>query len=47
MVNTFVLQEHPCVDNAAAAYRDLYGGKMGLRNIYMDGAKVAVDNTIL
>lgn len=46
MVNTFVVQEYPCVDKAAAAYRYMYGGKMAIRNIYLDGAEVVVDSTI-
>lgn len=46
MVNTFLIQEYPCVDKAAAAYRYMYGGKMTIRNIYVDGITVEVDNTI-
>ncbi|MFH0885301.1 MAG: hypothetical protein V1861_06340 [Candidatus Micrarchaeota archaeon] len=46
MVNTFVMQEYPCVDKAAAAYKYMYGGKMAIRNIYLEGATVVLDNTI-
>jgi hypothetical protein len=46
MVNTFVMQEYPCVDKAAAAYRYMYDGKMTVRNIYLKVATVIVDNTI-
>ncbi|MCI0503704.1 hypothetical protein L0Y65_03255 [Candidatus Micrarchaeota archaeon] len=46
MVNTFVMNEYPCVDKAAAAYRYLYGGRMPIRNIYLEGADVVVDSTI-
>jgi hypothetical protein len=46
MVNTFVTEEYPCVDKAAAAYKYMYGGKMAIRNIYLDGADVKVDSTI-
>jgi hypothetical protein len=46
MVNTFVMEEYPCVDKAAAAYKYLYGGRMAIRNIYMNGTTVEVDSTI-
>jgi hypothetical protein len=46
MVNTFVMNEYPCVDKAAAAYKYMYGGKMSIRNIYLEGANVVVDSTI-
>ncbi|MFH0737139.1 MAG: hypothetical protein V1827_00650 [Candidatus Micrarchaeota archaeon] len=46
MVNTFVSEEYPCVDKAAAAYRDIYGGTMTIRNIYLDESQVVADNTI-
>ncbi len=46
MTNTFVKEEYPCVDKAAAAYRHFHEGRMPIRNIYMDGAGVVVDNTI-
>jgi hypothetical protein len=46
MVNTFVMQEYPCVDKAAAAYKYMYEGKMTIRNIYLEGTTVEVDNTI-
>ncbi len=45
MINSFVKEEHPCADKAAAAYKYLYEGKMSIRNIYMDGASVVVDIT--
>jgi len=46
MVNTFVKEEYPCVDKAAAVYKYLYEGKMRVRNIYLDGENVVVDNSI-
>jgi hypothetical protein len=46
MVNTFVIQEYPCVDKAAAAYRYMYGGNMAIRNVYLEGAEVMIDSTI-
>ncbi len=46
MVNTFVTQEYPCVDKAAAAYRYMHNGKMTIRNIYLEGEEVMADSTI-
>ncbi|MEW6749221.1 MAG: hypothetical protein AB1295_05945 [Candidatus Micrarchaeota archaeon] len=45
-VNTFVTYEYPCVDKAAAAYRCIYGGKIPIRNLYLEGNEVIFDNTI-
>jgi len=46
IVSSFVVDEYPCVDKAAAAYKYLYGGKMGIRNIHLDGRHVIIDNTV-
>jgi hypothetical protein len=46
MVNTFITNEYPCVDKAATAYRYLYGGTMEIRNIYLNGSAVELDDTI-
>jgi hypothetical protein len=45
-INTFVSEEYPCVDKAAAAYRYMYGGKMAIRNIYLDGEFVVMDSQL-
>jgi hypothetical protein len=47
MVNTFVSEEHPCVDKAAAAYMHFHEGRMPIRNIYLDGSRIVVDSTII
>jgi hypothetical protein len=46
MVNTFVIDEHPCVDKAAGAYHSHFKGMMPIRNVYMDNNDVLVDNSI-
>ncbi len=46
MTNAFVSQEYPCADKAAASYKHHFGGKMTIRNIYLNGASVVVDSTI-
>jgi len=45
-INTFVSEEYPCVDKAAAAYRYIYGGKMAVRNIYLDRELVVIDSQL-